>query len=284
MTSRDEAKAAVYFLNITGLTEAAEADALGDELLEAGASAVETRPVEGSWAVLVYAARSALAELASIAAEGRPHLRVERQLLDADWDSAWTCDLKPVEINGALRLIPMQPGSTQRASSGRVLLEAGMAFGYGEHPTTTMIARWLATNSHGQRVLDFGAGSGVLALVACRCGAESAVGLELDPNAVRMASRNAVINELTERCRFSSAPVETLSARFDVVVANIDVRTLVASAPALVEAMVTSAKIAVAGFLCDDVDQISQCFAQHGVLLSAEAEVDEWALLTGTKY
>jgi ribosomal protein L11 methyltransferase len=164
-----------------------------------------------------------------------------------------------------------------------VRLEPAVAFGFGEHPTTRLAARAVERSCRrgGVRtVLDFGSGSGVLAIVAVVTGAAKAVGLDVDARAVDAAKRNAALNGVASRCSFSKGRLSRVRTRFDLVVANVDRGTLLDHASRLAHAVGPGGTLLTTGFLRDDVPDLVRAFTTHGLRRSAVAYDGDWALLT----
>src|SRR4029077_18047415 len=123
---------------------------------------------------------------------------------------------------------PREPGVMVR-------LGPALAFGFGEHPTTRMAASEVERRCRGgaRRVLDFGTGSGVLAVVAAVSGAARVIGLDVAPAAVGAARADAARNGVSKKCRFAEGSPGRLGAPFDLVVANVDLSTLIGLAESL---------------------------------------------------
>ncbi len=275
------------------------ANELSELLLESGAAGVEhaaesdgpaaSGQPENRFAhptLVVHAEAPALEALEECArtwlraADDQGEWRIVRHRLSSDWALKWTYDLEPVQLTPALQLVPVSPGTAPQAEPGQLFVETGIAFGYGEHPTTRLMATWLSTRCQGKRVLDFGTGTGVLAMASVCHGAEAAVGLDIDEGAISVARRSASLNELGDRCRFLTAPLESLEGDFGVVVANVDVRTLCEHAEPLCRTLRTGGELALSGFLKGDNAQIVGHFARHGVNLTESASEDDWMLLS----
>ncbi len=173
-----------------------------------------------------------------------------------------------------------------------VEIDPGTAFGAGSHPSTVLAARELASalaKPH-QSVLDVGCGSGVLALVAARCGAGEVLGIDIDPDAVRCSQRNAEINGLEHIASFSTTPVSKLTQTYDVVIANIGARTLGDLAPELAVRLAPGARIILSGISPAQISRLQAQFVLHGptkletcVVFEAPKRLDDWCVLVGTR-
>ena len=163
-----------------------------------------------------------------------------------------------------------------------VLLEPAMAFGFGDHPTTRLAARAVerfCRRGAPSAVLDVGTGSGVLALVAALSGARRAVGIDVDPRAVIAARRNAALNGVAARCRFSRAKLAQLPGRYPLVVANIGAQTLMDSAKALRRRLSAGGTLLLTGILSGDAAEVLACYTKLGFQKAALRREREWVLL-----
>lgn len=256
------------------------------ELGATGVSVALDSPVNAL--LTVYAPESSFARieaaLAELAREWAPQSPFTASVvsLESDWERSWVEHLEPVQITDRLRLVPLNQrvGAWQPEASA-IYLEAGLVFGFGEHPTTCMAARWLERVAPGADVLDFGTGTGVLAFVAERAGAKRVVGLDIDPASVAAAERNARRNQLT-CCEFTIAPLSALKTDFAVVVANVDAATLAHCAPELRRCLRRGSQLALTGVIEEQVDAVVGAYALIGVDLRVAETVDDWVLLLGT--
>jgi ribosomal protein L11 methyltransferase len=247
---------------------------------ELGCRALEEKP--NGW-VLAYTATNR--ELERFAEALRSELGAEivhEVSLDPNWALAFADSLEAIALTPTLWVAPV--GKTERVPlrSRCILLEPAFAFGFGEHPTTRLIAGWLeravAAHTHA-KVLDFGCGTGILAVAALFFGASEAYGLDIDPDAVAAARRNAALNALDAKCGFSCDPLSAEARTFDVVVANVDAATLSEHALALATRMSVGASLALTGFLRDDVERVSLALDRAGVRVREIAADGDWVLL-----
>jgi ribosomal protein L11 methyltransferase len=158
-----------------------------------------------------------------------------------------------------------------------------MAFGTGSHPTTAMCLRWLDEQRlSGRTVLDYGCGSGLLAIAAVALGAECAAAVDIDPQALAATRSNAINNNCLEQIRISF-PAEIAGAQqYDVLVANILSGTLIELGPVIRALLQPGAALALAGILAHQADQV--CSAWSGWAdLAVGDQIDDWVLLTGHK-
>jgi ribosomal protein L11 methyltransferase len=160
-----------------------------------------------------------------------------------------------------------------------VVVEPKMAFGTGDHPTTALcleaVDTFLAAHP-GASVLDVGTGTGVLAFAAAKLGAGRTVGVDTDPHSVELAREGALENGVP-RVELSDAPLERLSGRFDLVLANILANTLVALAPAL--AARTGTRLVLSGVLVSQAEQVTAAFLAEGLVPAGQVVQGEWIRL-----
>ena len=184
----------------------------------------------------------------------------------ADWDT-WRAHFRRLDIAPGLAVAP-----PWLAQDGDLIIEPGLAFGSGDHPTTRFcleaIARWVAP---GDSCLDVGCGSGVLTLAAVRRGARGC-GVDTDPMAVRTATENATRNGLA--AEFTASPLHHFELSFDVVVANLYAEVLVALAAPL--ARLTGRRLILAGILSDRSDSVRDAMRAQGLRLDRDEVTPDW--------
>lgn len=166
-----------------------------------------------------------------------------------------------------------------------VEIDPGEAFGAGTHPSTRLLAEWLAEHvTGGERVLDVGCGSGVLALVAARLGAAEAVGIDIEPAAVSAAESNARRNGLDDVTAFSTAPVGGAElGTSDVVVANITADVLVPLASDIAERVASGGRLAISGISAAQTSSVAAAYRRHDIELVDPVRLDDWVSLTGRR-
>lgn len=198
---------------------------------------------------------------------------------DQDWVRASQAEFEPIEI-GARLLISPSWHLDKPIPSGRVrmILDPGLAFGTGSHPTTRMCLGWLERELRpGQRVIDYGCGSGILAIAASLLGAGEVVATDIDPQALRSTQDNAAANQVG----LSICPIEQTPAPGDVVLANILANPLRILAPALTALLKPDATLVLAGLLERQADELRACYPD--VALQVVDIVDGWACLAGPR-
>lgn len=203
------------------------------------------------------------------------------ELVQRDWLREWRDTLQPIRVNQRLWVCP--PGTPcPDPGAVAVTLEPGLAFGTGTHATTAMCLKWLAElDLAGRTVLDWGCGSGILAIAALLLGAHAAVALDTDPQALRATEENAARNGCADRLLVLDPAALDPQSRFDVVVANILADALVQLAPDLRRHCRAGARVALSGILATQAQRVRRCCASE-LDLQLHCERDGWVLLAGT--
>jgi ribosomal protein L11 methyltransferase len=270
--------------------EVAEADseAAAHVLFEAGAGGLEERSDGARVRLIAYAESPDVIERYRAALVGwmaqsgvEARCDIGRQS-DLEWTTAWTRYLRPEPVGDSFVLQPV--GDDSPAPPGRTVLrfKPEMAFGVGSHSTTRLAATAVERECHrrsGARLLDVGTGTGVLAMIGASSGAGQVVGLDIDPTSVRAAAYNAELNGLY-RCRFLHLPVAELAGVFDIVVANMDLGSLLSIAEALVGHAGHGGCLLLTGFLRDRLDEVERVFSRLGVQVTGAEHEEPWALVS----
>lgn len=202
-------------------------------------------------------------------------------LPNTDWAFAWMARYKPFEAVPGLWICPtwLTPPAPHTLT---ILLDPGLAFGTGEHPTTALCLEWLlAQPLAGKTVLDYGCGSGILSIAALKRGAARAIGVDVDPQALRVARDNAERNEVASR--FETLLPDDLPADFaaDVVVANILSNILVELAPGIVPSVNPQGRLALSGLLAEQTDDVRKAYDPPFDLIAKQRS--GWMLLAGSR-
>ena len=205
---------------------------------------------------------------------------------DREWTRVWEDQFHPLQMGERLWICPSWTPPPD-SDAINILLDPGLAFGTGTHPTTAMCLRALdADLPPGKRVVDYGCGSGILGIAAARLGATAVLGVDNDPQAITASRDNAQRNEVPDAAFPVVLPQDDLIASWqasaDWVVANILAGPLVALAPALTSLMGPGGRLLLAGLLVDQAEAVIDAYAPD-VALSIADQQEDWVLLAGEK-
>jgi len=203
------------------------------------------------------------------------------EVTDYDWVADYYAGLGPVEV-GPLVVAPTHREVTLRPGQRVLWLDPGMAFGTGHHATTHLaLAALGALDLSGKRVLDMGAGSGILAIAADLLGAEAACGLDIDPATLPVARANAALNR--SRARFGEGSLGTEEVGcWDVIVANLFAELHAELAPAYARALRPGGSLLVTGILAERLNLVLEAFEGRFEHVATKREA-EWALVHARK-
>lgn len=198
---------------------------------------------------------------------------------EQDWVRATQAQFDPICISARIWIIPSWHEPRDQAAIN-IRLDPGLAFGTGSHPTTRLCLHWLESRVQGgERVLDYGCGSGILAIAAAKLGAGEVVGVDIDPQAVQSARDNAAVNQVT--AEFLDAECQVPAAA-DLVVANILANPLRALAPLITAATRVGGQVALAGLLEAQVEEVTAAY-RPAFELQPFARDEGWVCLAGTR-
>jgi len=287
-------------------TDAEHAEALSEALLELGALSVDLldadadtpdeqaifgepgEPPPGVWQHNRVSAlfdddqdlSAILRKAASdIGLDQPPAHRIET-LADNDWVRLTQSQFEPISISSRLWIVPTWHTASD-PDAINIVLDPGLAFGTGSHPTTRLCLRWLDNNlKGGESVLDYGCGSGILAIAALRLGAARAVGVDVDPQAVISSRDNAIANRVAN-VRFYQ-PDEAPQDSYDLVVANILTNPLRMLAPLLATATRPGGRIVLSGILEAQAQDVMDIY-QQWFDMDAPIFEDGWSCLSGRR-
>jgi ribosomal protein L11 methyltransferase len=211
-----------------------------------------------------------------------PAHRIER-LADREWEREWLKDFGPMRFGERLWVCPH--GLEVEAEDAVVVrLDPGLAFGTGTHPTTAMCLEWLdSIDLAGKSILDYGCGSGVLAIAALKLGAATATGMDIDPQATIATRENAAENGVSVTVYGSDDEIE---GQFDVVVANILAGPLVQFADSITSRLAVRGMLALSGVLCEQASEVMAAFDPWIVFdepVFRKQDGQTWSRLTGSR-
>lgn len=206
-----------------------------------------------------------------------------RTVDDQDWERAWLDQFQPMRFGRRTWIVPWNHALPAEADGGAVIrLDPGLAFGSGTHPTTALCLAWLdGLDLTGATVLDFGCGSGILALAALALGADRAVGVDNDPQAILATRDNAERNGVSDRLDVH-LPADEPATAYPVVVANILATALDALAEHLAARVQRGGVIALSGILAGQEDDLLQRYAAWFDDLQV-ARLDDWIRISGRR-
>jgi len=209
-----------------------------------------------------------------------------REVPDQVWEHAWMADYHPMQMGDRLWICPSWTPPPD-PSAVNVLLDPGLAFGTGTHPTTAMclgaLDRWVEP---GMRIVDFGCGTGILAIAALKLGAGFALGVDNDPQAITASLVNAERNQVSASQWTVVMPddpkIDQWAGSADIVVANILAGPLKVLSQRLIRLMKPGAKILLAGLLNEQADELITAYLPE-VALTRSNTVEGWTLLCGVR-
>jgi len=205
--------------------------------------------------------------------------RVEK-LADQDWERVWLDRFQPTEVGRNLWICPTHLEAPD-PDAVTVFIDPGLAFGSGTHPTTAMCLDWLSRQDLGDcSILDYGCGSGILAIAALKLGARQAWAVDIDPRALEVTRENAVINGVSDRLH-TCLPEEMVKMEFDVLVANILSGPLVDLAKTFYRLLKPGGLIALSGILASQTGDVQDAYAGNFSLVASQR--DGWTLLSGAR-
>ncbi|MDX9687163.1 MULTISPECIES: 50S ribosomal protein L11 methyltransferase [Halopseudomonas] len=203
-------------------------------------------------------------------------------IADQDWERSWMDNFQPMRFGRRLWIVPSWHEAPD-SQAVNLLLDPGLAFGTGTHPTTALCLEWLdGQDVRGLNAIDFGCGSGILAIAALLLGAERVTGTDIDPQALEASRDNAQRNGIADE-RFPLYLPEAMPAEpADLLLANILAGPLVSLAPQLISLVRPGGRIALSGILAEQTEEILAAY-RDAFELDPVAEKDGWIRVTGVR-
>ncbi len=225
--------------------------------------------------------RDSVTDSLALTADGGELTPVFETLPDREWSRVWMDDWQPLRFGRRLWVAPLE---AELDEPGAVVLrlDPGLAFGTGTHATTALCLEWLdARELAGASVLDYGCGSGILAIAALKLGAARAHGVDIDPQALEATASNADTNGVAERVT-TAQPDDPMDGPYDIVVANILAGPLMQSADAIAGMQEAGGRIALAGVLAEQAEDVIAAY-ERWYHLEVGSERDEWIRIEGMR-
>ena len=293
------------WLSIAIETDCQHAEALADALLEAGALSASIEDADAGTAAetpqfgepgsvttpgwdrsRVIALLEAGADASALVAACAPLAGLvdipsftQEEVAEQNWVQLTQSQFDPIRVSDRLWIVPSWHIAPDPEAIVLVL-DPGMAFGTGSHPTTRLCLEWLErTVSTDISILDYGCGSGILAIAAAKLGAKEVLGVDIDLQAVSAAKSNAELNNVSARFEDSTREIK---GQFDIVVANILSNPLKALAPAICAHVRPGGRLALSGILTEQSDDLIEAYSPYIPLSIADSR-DGWVCLAGNK-
>ena len=214
-------------------------------------------------------------------------------LPETDWEESWKDNYPPVELGESVVILPYWLADSYDGGRKPVILDPGLTFGTGNHPTTQMVVEAMAHMlTPGAACLDLGSGSGILSLAALRLGAGSAVGVDIDPKAEDIARETAAYNgfaapeftALTGNVTTDKPLMDRLSkSSYDMVLVNIVADVIIGLAPVLPKFMNENTDLICSGILCDRLEEVGAAIQKAGLSVPSVRCGEEWRCITVKK-
>ncbi|QTL40194.1 50S ribosomal protein L11 methyltransferase [Xenorhabdus budapestensis] len=285
-------------LNTTGQ----QAEALGDELIENGAVSItfqdshdtpifeplpgETRLWGDTDVIGLYDAetdmKTIISQLEQIPQLGKGFIHKIEQIEDKDWEREWMDSFHPMRFGNRLWICPSWR-EVPDPDAVNVMLDPGLAFGTGTHPTTSLCLQWLdGLDLEGKTVIDFGCGSGILAIAALKLGAKHAIGIDIDPQAIQASRDNAERNSVSEQLTLYLSKDQPDNLECDIVIANILAGPLRELAPIIGSLPKSGGLLGLSGVLASQAESVAEAYGNE-FIIDPIAEQEEWCRITGVK-
>ena len=229
----------------------------------------------------LYDAQTDIAELQAILNLDQYSYKIE-QLEDKDWEREWMDNFHPMLFGKRLWICPSWRDIPD-PNAVNVMLDPGLAFGTGTHPTTALCLTWLdSLDLNNKIVIDYGCGSGILAIAALKLGAERVIGIDIDPQAIQASRDNAERNNVSQKIELYLAQDLPDNLQADVVIANILAGPLKELAPQISKLVKTNGKLGLSGILANQSRSVCEAY-QSQFELDPVIEHEEWCRITGKK-
>ena len=209
------------------------------------------------------------------------HDWVYEAIADQEWERAWMEYYKPMKFADRLWVCPTDQ---EQHESGTVCLtlDPGLAFGTGTHPTTALCLEWLASHElSAKTVIDYGCGSGILAVAAVLLGAKVAHAVDIDPQAITATESNALKNKVEDKIK-TYLPEQFTPFQADIVLANILAKPLIDMAEQICALVVSGGSLVLSGILHEQAESVINAY-QHEIIFNPLVQQEDWIRLEGIK-
>jgi len=224
-----------------------------------------------------------IADSATLTAEGPIGITFS-EIPDEDWSRRWKEHFKPLMVGKRFLVSPTWDKTPSTPGCLIIRIDPGRAFGTGHHETTRLCLEWLEScRSDESSLLDVGTGSGILAIGAALLGFQRVVGIDNDPEAIEVAKENVMLNRLSEKISLLCASPEALSSWFDVVISNIESRTLISMSEAISTKLRDKGLLGLSGILAEQAEEVCAEYKNMGLRLTGRKTADEWVFLAFRK-
>ncbi|MGS0675518.1 50S ribosomal protein L11 methyltransferase [Shewanella sp. 30m-9] len=204
------------------------------------------------------------------------------QVEDKDWEREWMDNFHPIKFGDRLWICPSWR-EIPDPTAVNVILDPGLAFGTGTHPTTALCLEWLdGLDYNNKDVIDFGCGSGILAVAALKLGAERVTGIDIDYQAIEASKANAERNDVQDKLDLYLPEDQPADLLADILVANILAGPLRELAPLIAEKVKPGGQLALSGLLQEQAEEVS-AFYSEWFDMDEPAHKDDWSRLTGIR-
>lgn len=213
---------------------------------------------------------------------GKNFVHLVDQLEDKDWEREWMENFHPMQFGQRLWICPSWIDAPD-PSAVNILLDPGLAFGTGTHPTTSLCLQWLdGADVKGKTVVDFGCGSGILAIAALKLEAAKVVGIDIDPQALQATMDNASRNDVASKLHVF-LPADQPKLKADIVMANILAAPLKELSEVISEYCAPSGQLIMSGILVEQAEDVKSHYQSQFTFEPTEIE-GEWVRLTARKH
>jgi ribosomal protein L11 methyltransferase len=199
-----------------------------------------------------------------------------------NWNAIWESSFQPVAVDDYVNIRALFHDPAPVGFKYEILIAPKMAFGTGHHATTYMMLQAMSKISFaGKRVLDFGCGTGILAVVAAKEGASEVIGVDIQTEAIENSVEHAQLNQVASTCRFLEGGLEKAgSDPFDIILANINAQVLIDSLANLKALCKKAGYLLLSGILEEDLDKLTTVILSTGMTVSYTLHKDNWVQIT----